>query len=146
MEEEDKKLGVSITDSRLPISGSADPIAQVLALFAEESGRGVSSRSDFERLKGRFLGREKGFVLEYFLTSSDGRGMSLVGFGSEAAPESAHVEAGSVSEGSPFYETVWFWAAAGLVAAAAGTAGYVVYKKSSEIPGGGDLPPVSLHR
>ncbi|HYT31289.1 MAG TPA: hypothetical protein VEO37_01740, partial [Thermoanaerobaculia bacterium] len=69
--EEDKKPGVSITDSRLPISGSADPIAQVLAQFAEESGRGVSSRSDFERFKGRFLGREKGLVPGLFARLKD---------------------------------------------------------------------------
>jgi phenylalanyl-tRNA synthetase alpha chain len=48
--------------SRLASPGSSDPVAQVLSQFGEESSRAISSRSDFERLKGRFLGREKGLV------------------------------------------------------------------------------------
>lgn len=43
-----------------------DPVAQVLAAFREEEGRGVSTRAEFERLKGRFLGREKGLVPALF--------------------------------------------------------------------------------
>ena len=39
-----------------------DSIGRVLALFREEVGRGVSSRAEFERLKGKFLGRDKGLV------------------------------------------------------------------------------------
>jgi phenylalanyl-tRNA synthetase alpha chain len=46
----------------LTTSGSGDPVAQVLAAFRAEEGHGVSSRAEFERLKGRFLGREKGLV------------------------------------------------------------------------------------
>ncbi|HTO86073.1 MAG TPA: phenylalanine--tRNA ligase subunit alpha [Thermoanaerobaculia bacterium] len=47
-------------------SGSGDPVAQVLAAFREEEGRGVSSRAEFERLKGRYLGRERGMVPALF--------------------------------------------------------------------------------
>ena len=39
-----------------PVS-SPDPIAQLLVSFREESARGVSSRAEFEALKGRYLGR-----------------------------------------------------------------------------------------
>ena len=39
-----------------------DPISRVLASFHEEVERGVSSRAEFEALKGRYLGREKGLV------------------------------------------------------------------------------------
>jgi len=43
-----------------------DPIQQILLSFREEIARGVSSRAQYERLKGRFLGREKGLVPELF--------------------------------------------------------------------------------
>jgi len=39
-----------------------DAANELLRSFREEIGRGVSSRSEFERLKGRYLGREKGLV------------------------------------------------------------------------------------
>ncbi|MDQ5857906.1 MAG: phenylalanine--tRNA ligase subunit alpha [Acidobacteriota bacterium] len=38
----------------------------MLAAFHVEAARGVSSRSDFETLKGRYLGREKGLVPALF--------------------------------------------------------------------------------
>ncbi len=43
-----------------------DSVADVLARFREESAHGAATRSDFERLKGRFLGREKGLVPALF--------------------------------------------------------------------------------
>ncbi len=43
-----------------------DPIEELLDSFREESGKGVSSRADFERLKGRYLGREKGLLPALF--------------------------------------------------------------------------------
>ncbi len=45
---------------------SGDAVARVLAEFREERARGVATRADFERLKGRFLGREKGLVTALF--------------------------------------------------------------------------------
>jgi len=43
-----------------------DPIEGLLRSFREEVGKGVSARADFERLKGRFLGRDRGLVPELF--------------------------------------------------------------------------------
>ncbi len=43
-----------------------DPIEDLLRSFREESGAGASSRADFERLKGRYLGREKGLLPALF--------------------------------------------------------------------------------
>jgi phenylalanyl-tRNA synthetase alpha chain len=43
-----------------------DPIDELLRSFREESGRGVSTRAEFERLKGRYLGREKGLLPALF--------------------------------------------------------------------------------
>jgi len=45
---------------------TSDPIQELLDSFQEEIGKGVSNRGEFERLKGRFLGREKGLVPELF--------------------------------------------------------------------------------
>jgi phenylalanyl-tRNA synthetase alpha chain len=50
---------------------SADPVARVLAEFREEEGRGVSSRAEFERVKGRFLGRDKGLLPALFAGVKD---------------------------------------------------------------------------
>ena len=48
-----------------------DPVAELLASFREDLGRGVSSRAEFERLKGRFLGREKGLLPGLFGSLKD---------------------------------------------------------------------------
>ena len=41
---------------------SLDAANELLRSFRQEIGKGVSSRAEFERLKGRYLGREKGLV------------------------------------------------------------------------------------
>ena len=43
-----------------------DPVAELLTSFREDVGRGASSRADFERLKGRYVGREKGLLPALF--------------------------------------------------------------------------------
>lgn len=43
-----------------------DAVESLLRSFREEIGKGVSSRADFERLKGRYLGREKGLLSGLF--------------------------------------------------------------------------------
>ncbi len=48
------------------MSDPEDPVGHLLAAFREEAREGVSSRAEFERLKGRYLGREKGLVPELF--------------------------------------------------------------------------------
>lgn len=45
---------------------SQDAVDALLNSFREEIARGVSSRAEYERLKGRWLGREKGLVPELF--------------------------------------------------------------------------------
>jgi len=47
-------------------SSSEDPVARVLAQFEQDTAQGTRSRSDFERLKGRFLGRDRGLVPALF--------------------------------------------------------------------------------
>ena len=49
---------------------SNDPVEKVLRSFREELARGVSSRAEFERLKGAYLGREKGLVPQIHRVSS----------------------------------------------------------------------------
>jgi phenylalanyl-tRNA synthetase alpha chain len=48
------------------VTQGPDPVGELLGSFREESGRGVSSRADFERLKGRYVGREKGLLPALF--------------------------------------------------------------------------------
>jgi phenylalanyl-tRNA synthetase alpha chain len=43
-----------------------DPVKELLHSFRAEAGKGVSSRAEFERWKGRYLGREKGLVAQLF--------------------------------------------------------------------------------
>ncbi|MGH9316102.1 MAG: phenylalanine--tRNA ligase subunit alpha [Thermoanaerobaculia bacterium] len=82
MKDEDSRTPSSPV-SRLPSTGS-DPVGEVLAAFREEAGRGVTSRAEFERLKGRFLGREKGLVAAVFARLKDLPPGERPGFGSRA--------------------------------------------------------------
>jgi phenylalanyl-tRNA synthetase alpha chain len=71
---------------------SGDPIERVLADFREENARGVASRADFERLKGRFLGREKGLVPGLFLRVKDLAREERAAFGSRANAAKTQIE------------------------------------------------------
>ena len=53
-------------ESRAPSPGGGESVAAVLDEFRKASREPLDSRSDFERLKGRFLGREKGLVPALF--------------------------------------------------------------------------------
>ncbi|HJW13496.1 MAG TPA: hypothetical protein VJ776_02305, partial [Thermoanaerobaculia bacterium] len=59
---DEEGAGSPSPESRVPSPGSGDPAGRVLEQFRAETAGGVSSRSDFERLKGKYLGREKGLV------------------------------------------------------------------------------------
>jgi phenylalanyl-tRNA synthetase alpha chain len=77
----------------LPQEPPGDPVARVLALFREERARGVSTRGDFERLKGRFLGREKGLVPGLFAGMRELPPGERAGFGARANAAKREVEA-----------------------------------------------------
>jgi phenylalanyl-tRNA synthetase alpha chain len=77
----------------LPGADSGDAVARVLAAFAEEEGRGVSTRAEFERLKGRFLGREKGLVTALFAGLKDLAPSERASFGARANAAKARIEA-----------------------------------------------------
>ncbi len=70
-----------------------DPIASVLETFREAVAAGVSSRGDFERLKGRFLGREKGLVPALFSGVKDLPPAERGGFGARANAAKREIEA-----------------------------------------------------
>jgi phenylalanyl-tRNA synthetase alpha chain len=71
---------------------SDDPVARVLAAFREEEGRGVASRADFERVKGRFLGRERGLVPALFTGVKDLPPAERAGFGARANAAKREIE------------------------------------------------------
>jgi phenylalanyl-tRNA synthetase alpha chain len=69
-----------------------DSIGRVLALFREEEGRGVSSRAEFEKLKGKFLGREKGLVPGLFSGVKDLPAAERAAFGQRANAVKREIE------------------------------------------------------
>ncbi len=69
-----------------------DPIASVLETFREAVAAGVSSRGEFERLKGRFLGREKGLVPALFSGVKDLPPAERGGFGARANAVKREIE------------------------------------------------------
>jgi phenylalanyl-tRNA synthetase alpha chain len=54
-----------VTDGRA--DGGADPITAVLDAFRADAAEGILARADFERVKGKYLGREKGLLPGLFL-------------------------------------------------------------------------------
>ncbi len=78
--------------SRLPPSDPDDPINQVLEAFARETAAGTSTRADFERLKGRFLGREKGLVAGLFVRLKELPAAERAAFGSRANAAKREIE------------------------------------------------------
>ena len=76
-----------------PVS-SADTISQLLDSFREEAARGVSSRSEFEAFKGRYLGREKGLVPALFTRVRELPPEERAGYGARANAAKREVEEG----------------------------------------------------
>lgn len=74
------------------MSGPSDPIAEVLEQFRSEIARGVETRADFERLKGRYLGREKGLVSGLFAGLRDLTPAERGAFGARANAAKREVE------------------------------------------------------
>ena len=72
---------------------SNDPVEKVLRSFREELARGVSSRAEFERLKGAFLGREKGLVPQLLSTLKTLPASERAAFGASANAAKNEVEA-----------------------------------------------------
>ena len=93
MSNEGRKSEESTTPdaSRLTPHGS-DPVEQVLAAFRAEIGGGVPDRSSFERLKGRFLGREKGLVPALFAGIREVPAGERAGFGARANDAKKEIE------------------------------------------------------
>jgi phenylalanyl-tRNA synthetase alpha chain len=77
----------------LPGADSGDPVGRVLAEFREEVSRGLATRADFERLKGRYLGREKGLVPGLFAAIPGLPKEERGAFGSRANAAKAEIEA-----------------------------------------------------
>jgi len=71
---------------------SEDPVDRVLAAFREEERGGVSSRAEFERVKGRFLGRERGLVPGLFAGVKDLPPAARAGFGARANSAKREIE------------------------------------------------------
>ena len=72
--------------------GSDDPVRRVLEAFARDTLKGVSSRAEFERLKGHYLGREKGLVPALFAGIRELPPGERAGFGARANAAKKEIE------------------------------------------------------
>lgn len=69
-----------------------DAVGRVLDQFRGEVASGIASRADFERLKGRFLGREKGLVPGLFAGVKDLPPGERASFGARANAAKREIE------------------------------------------------------
>jgi phenylalanyl-tRNA synthetase alpha chain len=72
---------------------SEDAVDDLLHSFREEIAGGVSSRAQYERLKGRWLGREKGLVPELFARLKSLPAADRKAFGARANAAKMEIEA-----------------------------------------------------
>ncbi|HLN57927.1 MAG TPA: phenylalanine--tRNA ligase subunit alpha, partial [Thermoanaerobaculia bacterium] len=79
----------SLSASRLP---PPDPVQSTLEAFRSDLARGISSRSEFERLKGQYLGREKGLVPALFASLKNLPPSERSGFGARANAAKREIE------------------------------------------------------
>jgi phenylalanyl-tRNA synthetase alpha chain len=92
-DERDGEAPGSSPVSRLPSSGSLDPVSQVLERFRADAAGATASRAEFERLKGRYLGREKGLVSVLFAGIRDVPPEGRAAFGARANAAKKEIEA-----------------------------------------------------
>ena len=103
-------------------------VASALALELDDTGvwRG--------ELSGEWTENDDGFSFEYYVSTADAAGLELLTVGGATSPLNIAVAPDSVADARPVYKTWWFWTAAGVVAAAAGVGGYLLYDKATELP------------
>ncbi len=89
---EGRVSGPSADGSRLTAHGPSDSVNQVLERFRADVSGGVSSRPQFERLKGRYVGREKGLVPALFAGIRNLPREERGSFGSRANAAKAEIE------------------------------------------------------
>jgi hypothetical protein len=85
-------------------------------------------------LPGEWTENDDGFDFQYYVSTADANGHELLTVGGATSPLNIAVAPGSVADARPVYKTWWFWTAAGVVAAAAGVGGYLLYDKATELP------------
>lgn len=69
-----------------------DPVSEVLERFRADAAVGVADRAEFERLKGRYLGRERGLVPALFARIRDLPPQERGPFGARANAAKSEVE------------------------------------------------------
>jgi phenylalanyl-tRNA synthetase alpha chain len=91
-DERDGEAPGSSPVSRFPSSGPHDPVGEVLERFRADVAGATASRAEFEQLKGRYLGREKGLVTGLFAGIRDLPPQERGGFGSRANAAKKEIE------------------------------------------------------
>jgi len=91
---EDKEPRPYSPEPRVSGSGAADSIDEALDAFQTATREGVASRPEFERLKGRFLGRERGLVPALFAGVKNRPASERAAFGARANAAKREIEEG----------------------------------------------------
>jgi hypothetical protein len=80
-------------------------------------------------LPGEWSDNDKGFTLQYFVTTADAKNRELLNAGAATSPFSIEVAPGTMAQAHAFYRSPWFWTIAGASLAALGVGGYVLLRK-----------------
>ena len=99
-----------------------------LALQVNDSGHWRAE------LPGEWTENPDGFTLQYYLTAKDLEDADLISLGAASAPLTVAVSPGSAAKARPFYKSWWFWTAAGLAVAAAGTSVWLIQDQGTRLP------------
>ncbi len=85
-------------------------------------------------LPGDWTANDRGFVLQYYVTTQDSESNPLLEVGDAAAPLGIMVAPGKVAKAVPAYKTWWFWTAAAGATAAIGVSTWLIYSRSTSLP------------
>ncbi|HEY3449335.1 MAG TPA: hypothetical protein VGK67_23475 [Myxococcales bacterium] len=94
-----------------------------LSLVRNESGGWAGA------IPGEWTQSEKPYQVEYYLTTADAEGQTLVDLAAATAPLKVPVE-----PQVPLYKSGWFWGAVGVVAVAVGAAAGILVSQASALP------------
>lgn len=78
---------------------------------------------------------ERGFLMQYYLSTAGERDQPLASFGGPDAPQGIQIQPGKIEPEVAFYESAWFWSIiAGVAVAGGGAAAAVVLTRDNDLP------------
>jgi len=122
----DPKLAVS--EVRVQYRKNAEDAFSSIALKHQPGSRWIGE------IPGEWTANEGGQTFDYFVTTHDSTGQTLLTVASAAAPRSLSMLAGSVADAQPFYRSPWFWVISAVAVVGAGIATGVAIIRSRNLP------------